>query len=177
MSTIVNVAVGSIVYLYLLPNRGTPTAYFLGFGVCIPACLAFPYFLLDFLEPGNVSVKMACGLVSTTMPFKISEAMFGTSPPGVEFSLQNYALGHCSSLVECEWDGPTHQRVKITSRELRINLNRIIWHIVFVCALISYLLAYDYKPFASNVVLDDFHFTWDLFQPGHLANNYLLACK
>jgi len=42
---------------------------------------------------------------------------------------------------------------------------------------LSFMKYFDFAPFETPVVLDEFHLNLDIFHPAHIANMYLLAGK
>lgn len=170
------VFLGYIIYKFVIEERGKPTAYLVGYGAVIPFALIIPYHILETLHLENIVLKMTTGTIPTVIFFRCTAAIHNTSPPVVESSLGSYLL-YCSSMVPYVWDEKTLQRIKITSAEMLTNVWRVVTQYTMLSLLISYLLAYEFKPFESDVVLEEFHLTMDLFKPGQLMNNYLLSCE
>ena len=163
-------------YLFIVKQRGTTASYLVGYGFVFPAITAIPYFLVEYLHLENMMLRMTTSIVFTTISFKCAEAMYDTTTPGAEHSLANYVT-YCHSHIPCVWDAKTNSRVRIAPIEVAININRLFWHYTFYSMILSYLFTCDFKPFPSNVVLDQYHFSWDLLHPAHIVNNYVLACK
>jgi hypothetical protein len=155
-------------------KRGTPSSYLIGYGLVIPLACWIPFPLLDYLQVQNKVLKMSFTTTPSIAAFRCIEAMHNTSPCAVEASLINYVT-YYSSLVNQVWDAKTKTRLKATRHEILGHAGMILGQFLLLSVVLSYLLANDFKPFHSNVQLDQFHLTWDLIQPGQLANNYLLA--
>jgi hypothetical protein len=155
-------------------KRGTPASFLLGYGVLIPLACWIPFPLLKYLQVQNKVLKMSFATLPSIAAFRCVEAMHNTSLKAVEASLANYVL-YYSSLVNHVWDPNTNTRVRATTREILTNAGMILGQFLLLSGVLSLLLAFHFRPFPSNVQLDQFHLTWDLIQPGQLANNYLLA--
>mmetsp|Transcript_26717 Transcript_26717/g.37657 ORF Transcript_26717/g.37657 Transcript_26717/m.37657 type:complete len:407 (-) Transcript_26717:1300-2520(-) len=170
----VNILLGTIMYFFIIKQRGTTASYLVGYGFILPAITMIPYYIIDYLQLENVVLKMTASIVFSTISFKCFEAMYDTTQPGAEHSLVNY-ITYCHSHIPCVWDAKAKSRVRLTPIEFAINTNRLVWHYTFYSVLVSYMLAYDFKPFPSDVILDKYHLSWDLLKPAHIVNNYILA--
>ena len=102
--------------------------------------------------------------------------MYNTSPPVVESSLVNYIL-YYTTTIHFIWDPKTKSRVKVSKHKFIANFTRVTYYFHWLSLSLSVLRHFDYKPFQSPVILDEFHLNFDLFQPNHIANMYLLAGK
>lgn len=102
--------------------------------------------------------------------------MHNTSPPFVETTLSSY-VQYYSSLFHFSWNPKTKAPEPITTSELLSVFLRILVYFHLVSIVLSLLMHYDFQPFPSDVALDRFHLSLDIFQPRHLANAYLLASK
>ena len=150
-------------------------AYMLGFGIVIPLACWIPFVLLETLNVQNRVLKMSFATLPSVVVSKCIEAMYGTSlNTAVETSLSNFVL-YCSSLVNQVWDTKTNKRLQVTNSEVLHHAWTIICQFLILSLVLSYLLAYNFKPFPSNVQVDQFSVSWDLLNPGQLANNYLVA--
>ena len=172
IQTIFMCSFAAMIYRFIVPHRSSVGAFMLGYGVIIPLAMLLPYEILEYFHIANRTLKMSVCTVANVVVFRCIEAMHGTSPDCVETSMGHY-MTYYSSLPEFVWDTKTNRRVKIKAKRLLTNIWRLIVHFVAVSLVLSYLLAYDFKPFQSDVVLNDFHLTPELLYPGQLANNYL----
>lgn len=172
IQTICTCTFSVIIYKFIVKQRGSMTSFLIGYGFICPVVMLMPYELLEFLDLQNRTLKMSLATLPSIVVFRCVEAMHGTSPSEVEFSLQNYVT-YYSSLVDFCWDEKTHSRIKITAAQMQTNILRILVHFIAASLVLSYLLAHDFKPFPSNVELDQWHLTPELLYPGHLANAYL----
>ncbi len=165
-----------VVYQFIVKRRHSAATYLLGYGVIIPLAMNIPYYLLEFLDIQNKTVRLSLSTFPTVVCFRTIEAMHNTSPPVVETSLNTY-LQYYSSLFHFSWNPKTKKPDPISLTELAAIFLRIIAYFHLVSIVLSLLVHYDFQPFPSNVVLDSFHLSFDIFHPGHLANTYLLAGK
>ena len=163
-----------LVFKFIVERRGTTLSYVIGYGVLMPTVLCIPYYLLEIFDVRNKSLKLAMGQVATLVFFRCIEAMHGTAPLTVETSLRTY-VEYYTSLTPFEWDPKTKTRRKITTQELLQCLWRTLSHFHLVGIVLSVALHYNFQPFASNVILDDYHFGPELFSLAHMGNCYLMA--
>lgn len=164
-----------VIYKYIVQQRRTISAYLLGFGIIIPLACHLPFRLLQVLGIENRVLKMSCTTLACVVSFRCVEAMYQTSlNTAVEASLSNYVV-YYSSLINPLWDIKTNQRVLVTRKEVLCNLWTITCQYLILSVVLSYLLAFNFQPFYSQVHLEQFHISWNMIQPGQLANNYLVA--
>jgi hypothetical protein len=174
IQTVIACVFAVIIYKYIVKRRGLPASFLLGYGVLIPLACWIPFPLLAYLQVQNKVLKMSFTTLPSIAAFRCVEAMHNTSPKAVEASLANY-VHYYSSLVNHVWNSNTNTRVRATTREVLGNAGMIFGQFILLSGVLSLLLAFQFKPFSSNVQLDQFHVTWELIHPGQLANNYLLA--
>ena len=108
----------------------------------------------------------------TLLSFRIFEAIFGTSPAGVESSLRNYCIYHATPL-ECTIDERTKRPMKVAKGDVYMKTRSTLISFCLLVALISGTMP-SFAPFDVRVpahTLD--HYFSDLFHLGHLANNYI----
>ena len=171
---VVQVFYAVVVYKCIIPNRGTMGAYLVGWGAIIPTVLWLPFQLLEDWDIQNHCLKMGVAPLPMIVVFRTIEAMYDTSPPVVETSLANYVT-YYTAVMHHVWDATTKTRVKITPPQLWSNIFRILQYYFLLSLSLSFMVHFDFTPFPSPVVLDEFHFNWDLIRPAHIANSYLLA--
>ena len=166
----------AIVYHLIIPHRGTLGAYLIGWGCLIPVVLWLPFQMLEDWDIQNHILKMCVTPLPMIVVFRTIEAMYDTSPPVVESSWANYLI-YYTTTIHFIWDPRTKTRVQVDPRTLWRNFLRVAYYFHWLSLSLSILRHFDYTPFSSPVVLDDFHLNLDLFRPGHVANMYLLAGK
>jgi len=149
-------------------------AFIFGYGIIVPSVIAFPYWLLDYLDVHNKVFASAATQVSLVVTFRTIEAMHDTSPRVVEDSLINY-VAYYSATVRHVWDEKTRGRVRVGIVEAIRNLLRVLFYYHALSILNSFMIFHDFSPLESTVVLNDLHLNLDLFRPGHLMNTYLLG--
>ena len=176
MCQVAQVFFAAIVYRCIIPYRGTTGAYLLGWGLIIPMVLWLPFHLLEVWDVRNHILKMCVSILPMVVFFRTIEAMYNTSPPVVESSLVNYTL-YYTTTIHFIWDPTTNSRVKVNKQKFLANFIRVTYYFHWLSLSLSILRHFDYKPFQSPVVLDEFHLNLDIFQPNHIANMYLLAGK
>jgi len=107
----------AITYFLVIPNRGTPFSYLIGFGVVIPLMTMFPFWLLQALNVGNKLVRFcASAMYPIITIFHTIEAMYGFSPNNVEESFSHYALYNaCIMELQYEIDPKTDKKRPVSS--------------------------------------------------------------
>ena len=164
-----------VVYEFVIKGRGSTRSFLVGFGVVIPLALYTPFFLLEELHLENKAVKLSLATLPTVVVFRTLGAMFKTpSHICVEVTLANFVT-YYSTLMSFDWSTKTLSRRKITPGELGQAVLNLVFGFLRMSLFLSIMTHLDFTPFDSPVVLDDYHWSWDLLHPGHLANSYLLA--
>jgi hypothetical protein len=94
LQTIVNVAVAVpvVVYTWIVQQRGSLSAYLVGYGVVCPFLLYVPFYLIHFLDLRNTAFQLASAAGQTLLVFRTLEAMYGTMPPFANQSMSNFVL-------------------------------------------------------------------------------------
>ena len=163
------------VFKFIIKNRGSLEAFLFGFGLVIPLALYIPFFLLEELDIQNKSVKLGLTTLPVIVCFHTVEAMFSTpSSIVVEATMGNY-IAYYTTLCHFEWSTKTLKRRKITSVELLVAVFNLLVGFFRISFMLSFMMHFNFQPFQSQVKLDDYHMTFDLLSPAHLANTYLLA--
>lgn len=163
-----------LIYQFIVQRRGSATAFLVGFGIILPLSLAVPFELLEYYDVQNKVVKFSFCTLATILFFRTIEAMYGTSPDGVESSQGTY-IAYFSSVMHFEWDPQTKKRRRITWNELGTAVARILLHFFLICLMLSWEMHHNFQPFPSNVTLDEFTLSFQFLTPSHLANAYCLG--
>jgi len=178
------VIIAGIVYYVIIPNRGDKTTtafpYLIGFGIVIPLCLTFPFWIINILGMRNHMLRFsAFTFLPITCMFQCMEAMFGFSPYSVEASFRNYAL-YYTSPAEIVFDKKTHMAVTASRADIMSKVRSFVYYILMTGTYKSILHHVEYRPFESNINtnttssigLELFHgiFDWKL-----LLNNLILT--
>ena len=162
------------IHTVIIKNRGAQWTYFLGYAILIPSVLPIPYTLIDYLGVTNRVLRMSLTTLPCNVTFRCIEAMHGTSPACVEDSLMNYLI-YYSSVVDFVWDQKTGMRIKITIQEFLMHLWKITIQLLLLSLVLSFLYHFNYKPFPSDIVLNEYSFSLALLKPAQLMNNYIYA--
>ena len=164
----------SILSLIYLQKRGTRTAFYTGYGIILPLAACAPFFLLEYLQVRNKTLKCSLGTSGAIPFFRCLEAMYGTSPHTVEHSVRTY-MEYYTALTHFEWNPKTKTRRLLTIREAWDCLVRTASHFHLLSLVVSIGLHCNFSLFDSPVVVNEYHITWDLLRPAHLANSYFMA--
>jgi len=168
-------SVAAFNYYAIVQQRRTVAAYLIGWGLVVPIAVYAPYWVLAFLDIQSGVTKMATGSSAFIIGFRTIEAMYDTSPHSVEASLVNYVT-YYTSLMHFDWDPKTATRRRISKHELLWELALLVFFLLLLSTVLSVELYYNFKPFDSPVVLDNYHLhLTDLLSPAHLGNAYGLA--
>jgi Membrane bound O-acyl transferase family len=153
----------------------TLSYFIVGWAVVVPITLYFPYLVLETLHIRNKCIKLATGTTTLIVLFRTMEAMYGTSPHTVESSLSTYII-YYSSAVHFVWDAASGRRRRLSLAQLARNIGGLLATAMLLSALLSLEFHYKFEPFpSSNVDLQDFGLSWNLFSWSHMANMYVLA--
>lgn len=93
--------------------------------------------------------------------------MYGTSPPAVESSLQNYVM-YYSSIIELEFSPKSNKAVKSTPKDVLELLIDFLVQMMKLGLLYSIIERYGYAPFGERQ---------SFFGMRHLLNNFFVACE
>jgi Membrane bound O-acyl transferase family len=101
------------VYKYLVNNARTTTAYLIGWGLLVPACMIVPTYIFDAIGVIHKYLRFILVLVSPTSMFRTIEAMYGFCPPHITASWKEFAIYFASPLVY-RYDKKNQQYIKPT---------------------------------------------------------------
>ena len=133
-----------------------------------------PYEAIKYLNLRNRVLMFCVTCQPTLMIFRILEALFGTSPYGVELSLGNYGTYHATTL-ECIVDKQTNHPTRVTREDVKLKLKRSLTSFCLLSLLLS-ITAPSYVPFNVYVPVHSLdHGFWHLLHLGHLVNNFIGA--
>eukprot|EP00804_Cyclotella_cryptica_P007563 CCRYP_010652-RA/>CCRYP_010652-RA protein AED:0.13 eAED:0.13 QI:2135/0.8/0.83/1/0.4/0.33/6/2025/347 len=125
----------------------------------------FPFFAIKLFNVTNRSLRMGLCFTPLLLTFRCLEAMFGTAPPAVEASLQNYCL-YYSSIIELEFSAKNKKPVKSTSKEVVGLFKEFMSLGVKLGIIYSIVERYGYAPFGKSQ---------SMFELRHIANNFFVA--
>jgi len=164
-----------IVYNFIIPRRGSAEAYLMGWAVLIPLTLWTPYAIVEYCDLQNLAAKTVVNMIPMAVLFRVTEAMYRTSPPFVEDSLWNYTTYYIAG-VHHIWDPKTKQRIMPSLKQVWMTFWKAFYAFHILSLSLSFMLHHSFTPFHNSpVVLQDFHINLDMFHPAHLANGYCLA--
>lgn len=177
MQSIVRVFLACIVYKLIIQRRGTLVAYLVGYGFVLPFVMVLPFYVIPLLGIRNVCFMIAISSTPIFVTFNCLEAMYGTSPPIVERDIWTYCI-YYSSPIPFLISDKTKQVVKASKQEIATKAKACFLNIVLTSLFLSVLIPFGYSPFPTprqiGQPLDSF---FDVFNTGHLLNNYILACE
>jgi hypothetical protein len=170
LETVVSVAAAVVVYTWIVKQRGSISAYLVGYGFVCPILLYLPFYLINFLDLRNTAFKLASVLGPSLLVFHTLEAMYGTVPNFDKESMGNF-VRYYTATVENEFDSKTQtlvpaQRSDLVRKAIRCNLLFLQTVVLF-----SVLISYNYRVFPSREIQSPV----DLFYWGNLCNSYLMA--
>jgi len=174
--TVLCIGLALIILNFVAKRRGSSSSYLVGYGIIIPAVLAFPYVVISWLGIRNIMVRFVFYL-PTLITFRVLEAMHCSQEdvPSAEASVSNYVLFY-SCLVEVKYDAETTKPLSLTEAEIVKRLWRIASQYVMLGILYSLVLQSSFAPFdvpTEAHTLD--HSLTDLLHLGHLGNNLVGA--
>lgn len=173
LQSIIQIVFACFIYEAIVKRRGTIGSYIIGWGFVIPISIYLPFYLLEVLDLRNKVLCLGSSIAMSVIFFRCIEAMYGTSPHVVEWSISNYC-GYYSSMVPYAWSSKTKQREKPTGMQLlRIFMERM-FNLLACSLVLSIMIHYEYKPFEDAVELKNFNVSKDLLSLGHLKNSYAI---
>jgi len=148
-------AIAGIVYHVVIPNRSTKTTtifpYLIGFGLCAPLCIMYPFFIMDFLDIRNQVLRFCvCGILPIVSIFHCTEAMFNHSPHSVEASFRNYAI-YYMSVVEIVFDEKTNRLVKPSNAYIISRVKDFGINLLTISAYNSIMKHLQYQAFECDI--------------------------
>jgi hypothetical protein len=175
VSAFFSALIATLVYTFIIPNRGSLFSYIFGFGFIIPLCIGYlPFRLMDMLDVTNKMMRFSIAVIYPVLTmFKTSEAMFGFSPSSVEASYRNYILYYVAA-VEIEFDKLNHRPIKSTMDDMISALHSFAYNIILLGAVKSLFAPSMYEPFDTDANGNDEGYNVnDLFDFNLLRNNVI----
>jgi len=164
-----------IVHKLIIPRRETPTSYLVGYGIVIPCCMLFPFYVIRAFDIRNKVVKFMFTTNPAMLMFRCMEAMYDFSPPVVESSFSNYAL-YCATPYEPVYDPKTNGPVPTTLTDTLSYLRLFFKANVVSGIFLSTILPFHYEPFHTEIEASSLdHNFYDMIRYGHLGNNLIAA--
>ena len=165
-----------VVYYSIVVQRGSPSSYLVGFGFVIPAAIWIPFWFIRYFGVMNISVMIGACALTLIVPFNCMEAMCGTSPIGVEASLQRY-IGYYCSIIPFERQPTTGKPIKMTPEEWMVTVPKFLFNAFLLVVSMAVMVHFDFAPFSSSRARDAFSPSsiWGLLHWGHLLNNLSVA--
>ncbi|GKY97581.1 hypothetical protein MPSEU_000716600 [Mayamaea pseudoterrestris] len=170
VQSIMNVAVGLIVYKYIVLRRGSTASYILGYGIICPLLVCLPYLFIDILQLTNMALRMGSAAGVTLLFFRCIEAMHDCSPAFATKS-QNMYLWYYSVVIQFAFDKELETTIPISSDYIFGQIFKYMRSFVFASVLYSLLLPKDYRYFDSTEKSG----LLDVFRVGNICNNFLMA--
>lgn len=135
------------VILPMKEKQGVSSALLIGYGIVIPSALYIPFEIVDILNIQSVLIRLGSISISMTIPLRCLEAMHGHSDNCK--SWRNYVLA--TSFIFRPAMNEERQFQPITSRFLRRNIQKYVYHMAILCVLCSILSPLDYTPFPNSI--------------------------
>jgi hypothetical protein len=170
LETVVSVAAAVVVYTWIVKQRGSISAYLIGYGFVCPILLYLPFFLINLLDIRNTAFKLASVLGPSLLVFRTLEAMYGTVPTFDEQGMGNF-VRYFTATVENDFDTKTKKPVPVLRSDLVRKAIRCNFLFLQTVLLFSVLLSCNYRILPSREIQS----LADLFYWGNLCNSYLMA--
>ena len=176
MQASVSAVLAIVVYHSIVVHRGSPFSYLVGFGFVIPAAIWIPFWFIRYFGVVNISVMIGACALTVVVPFHCVEAMYGTSPIGVESSLQRY-LGYYCSTLPFKRHPATGQPIRMTYEKWMDKLPKFSFHVGLLVVSLAVMVHCDFVLFTSSRDRDAFlpSTIWGLLDWRHLLNNLSVA--
>ena len=175
IQAIVAIFLAIVIYNGIIKQRGSTFSYLLGWGFIVPFALAFPFYMIPFLDVQNRAVLVTFTATPTLVGFRCLEALYGFSPHSVEDSLWNYCI-YYSSVIELVFDEKTRMPAPATRADVLTKGMTFVMNFVTSCLLLSFMEAHTYQPFKYEPGEgSDYLFSSNFIHPGRIGNNFLSA--
>lgn len=176
IQSVVSALFAAICYQLIVRQRGSKWSYLVGFGIIIPSALVAPFFFVKCFGIINIAVMIGASALAFIVPFACVEAMYDTSPRGVESSLTRY-IGYYSSIIPFERDPDTGEPKRISRKAFSSSAVKFLRHQALVVVMLMILIHYDFRLFPSPREPNEFlpQSILQIFHWGHLLNNFILA--
>uniref|UniRef100_A0A7S1FN76 Wax synthase domain-containing protein n=3 Tax=Corethron hystrix TaxID=216773 RepID=A0A7S1FN76_9STRA len=163
-------------HTFVVERRNTATAYLVGWGAVVPACILGPISILEFLDIRNLMLRFIIGCILPPITvYKCISTMYGTNPKEVEKSKKIFAL-FISSSQEIVFDPRTDEAAKATFSEVFSHLVKFLQYMMLNGIYFSWISAYEFHPFGVVAARDGY-----ISSPSNiiclrqLANNFSIA--
>lgn len=117
--SLIAVLFAMFIYKFIISKRGANQALLLGLGVVLPFTLMLPFEVIRALDIRNRVIMMSLTSQPTLLFLRTLEAIFGTSPAGVESSLRNYCI-YLAIPLECTIDERTRRPTKVVEDDVNV---------------------------------------------------------
>jgi len=173
-SLVINFFLALIIYKVIITRNNAQLSFIIGFGVIIPFCLGFPFFIINLLDIRNGAVKFFITGPCTFSLFRTLEALNGFSPDGSKVSLTAYIV-YFMTLVETKYDRDTKQSIKPAKLDIGKDIVKFIYSFILLGLYSSILHHYNFELYTDHGVYPFNYSIWDLLSFGHLAKHLVLA--
>jgi hypothetical protein len=156
-------------------NRGTSSAFLVGYGFVIPFTLWMPFVVIPWLGLENMILMVSVASTPTMVIFRCKEAMYGTSPPVVEKDIGTYCA-YYSSVIPFRYDPEKQTSVKATFGDFLSKLRAYLANLAITVPVFSVMQSCKYSLFPSpREIGGPLPSPMYLFHWGHLLNNLAVA--
>ena len=73
IQSLISALFAATVYMLIVKNRGSLSAYLVGYGAIIPVVVVLPHYLVPLLRMTNISLVVGVSALSVIIPFHCSE--------------------------------------------------------------------------------------------------------
>mmetsp|Transcript_30348 Transcript_30348/g.84642 ORF Transcript_30348/g.84642 Transcript_30348/m.84642 type:complete len:292 (-) Transcript_30348:1076-1951(-) len=170
LASIINAICATIIWFYVVQQRGSSASYLVTYGVVIPSTLVLPYYLVVWCDVQNVVLSIPLIVLPPLNILRCLEALYGTSRPYVERSFHQFFL-YYTSPVTFVFNKKTGQVQVATKGEIMSKLSKLLPGFIETTLLLNILLTSDHYIFAPRqreTLLEFFHWR-------NLMNNFALA--
>jgi len=168
--------ISALVYNQIVCRRGSTSSFLVGYGIVIPACLLFPYYLIATLDLRNKILKFAASAIVPNLTlFRCMEAMYGFSPPGTEKTSKQHMIYSASAMEIC-FDPKTGRPAPAKLSDTLQRLMHFMKYIVILGLYKSAFAPYGYEPFHEQISDDSMQRPWYRYlNVSHMGNNLIAA--
>ena len=165
-----------VTYKFLVPRRGSVTAFLFGFGVLLPIITYSPFFMIQYFDLRNRVLMMSTTNVPIVLFFNTLEVLGGSPLSLRQDSLKNCIVSY-AVILDCIFDPKTKSFSTVKREDILCKLKQFLL-VLIGCSLIFSIMAPTFTPLIVNVAAHTTnHSLYDIVNLSHLINNFAAACK
>lgn len=171
LQSVINILAAIVIYTFIVKQRGSTSAYLIGYGIVCPLLVYIPFRIIEALDLRNIAFMLcASGATPSLLFFRCLEAMHGTLPSFAKQSMGQFILYYASTL-QFNFDPKTEMPIFLTRKQVQARVGNFASLFVQTALVYSLLIPNNYALFPRREIRS----LIDLFYWGNCSNNLLMA--